>query len=263
MSAVLGKPSLNRMDGRVVVITGGARGLGRTIALEVADKGATVVLLDLSETVVKTRDELRSQGASAHSYVVDITNSAEVDRVVEQVEQNVGPIASWINNAGVSHMNIPSEDLDDHRWNISIAVMQTAVFYCMRAAAKPMLKRNSGTIVNIGSVRSFAPKDGGMSYCAPKAAVVMMTHIAASEWGRSGIRVNAVAPGGMLTEMWTEAVASGQLDEAIYLKSIPMGRLGRPEEIATLVRFLASDESSYINGETITIDGGLNSYRAA
>ncbi len=247
---------------RVAVITGAAKGLGRTVGLELAAAGDRVALVDLDPLVEETAAEVAAAGPGAGGYVCDITDSARVDEVFARIESELGPIGVLVNNAGVSHMGIPLEQLDDERWQISVDVMQSAVLYCMRAVAPGMIERGAGAIVNVASVRAFAPRDGGLAYCAPKAAVVMMTQVAASEWGRHGVRVNAVAPGGMRTPMWSEAVALGEIDEPAYLEGIPLGRLIEPEEVARLIAFLASDLASAISGDTVLIDGGMNAYRA-
>jgi NAD(P)-dependent dehydrogenase (short-subunit alcohol dehydrogenase family) len=140
--------------------------------------------------------------------------------------------------------------------------MQTGVFYCMRAAARIMLPRRSGSVVNISSIRGFSPNPGRIAYCAAKAAVIMMTHVAAGEWAPHGVRVNAIAPGVMRTPMWDADVARGVLDEPYYLETIPARRLGDPSEVGRLAVFLASDEASYITGAVHAIDGALTSIPA-
>lgn len=251
-----------RLDGRLAVITGGAKGLGYCIATQLLAAGAVVALLDLDEGVKDAAARLAEQGGTVTGHVCDITDLEQVRSAIAEVNAAHGSIAIWVNNAGVSHMGIPLETLDPRLWEVSVDVMQTAVFYCMREVAPQMMAAGRGAIVNIGSVRSFMPKNGGIAYCAPKAAVLMMTEIAASEWGSKGLRVNAVTPGGMLTPMWAQAVAEGQLDEDEYIAAIPMRRLGNPEEIARVVHFLVSDAASYINGTNVTVDGGLHSFRA-
>ena len=140
--------------------------------------------------------------------------------------------------------------------------MQSGVFFCMRAAARLMIRGGSGSITNISSIRGYSPRPGRFTYCTPKAAVIMMSRVAASEWGRHGVRVNAVAPGFMKTPMHDADVARGTFDETTMLEAIPLGRFGRPEELADLVVFLASDAGAYITGSCLTIDGGLTTMPA-
>ena len=141
--------------------------------------------------------------------------------------------------------------------------MQSGVFYCMRAAAKLMIPQGSGSIVNISSLRGFSPRPGRMTYSAAKAAVLMMTQIAAGEWGRHGVRVNSIAPGFMRTPMHEADVARGTFDEESLLAAEPLGRLGVPDDLARLVTFLCSDDAAYITGSCIVIDGGLSTIPAA
>lgn len=238
--------------GHVALITGGAGGLGQAIAADLTNHGATVAILDRG---VEERPGV---------YDCDVTDAASVERAVDQAERDLGPADLLVTCAGNSHMGIPSETLDDERWQVSVDVMQTGVLYSMRALAQRLIARGApGAMVNITSVRALAPKNGGMAYCAPKAAVTMMTQVAASEWGTRGIRVNALAPGGMRTPMWDVAVAEGQLDEEEYLASIPLRRLGDPAEIARVATFLLSPDAAYVNGATLLVDGGLNAFRHA
>jgi NAD(P)-dependent dehydrogenase (short-subunit alcohol dehydrogenase family) len=138
-------------------------------------------------------------------------------------------------------------------------VMQTGVFYCMRAASTYMLPRRAGAIVNISSIRGFSPNPGRVAYCAAKAAVIMMTHVAAGEWAPYGVRVNAIAPGVQKTPMWDEDVRMGVCDEVKVLETTPAGRLGQPWEVGRLAAYLCSDDAAFINGSCVTIDGGLTS----
>ena len=145
----------------------------------------------------------------------------------------------------------------DEAWAESIGVMQTGVFYCMRAAARHLLPQGSGSVVNISSIRGFSPNPGRIAYCAAKAAVLMMTRVAAGEWAASGVRVNAIAPGIQRTPMWDADVASGAIDEPFYLRTVPMGRMGAAEEVAGAIAWLSSGAASFVTGEALTVEGGL------
>jgi NAD(P)-dependent dehydrogenase (short-subunit alcohol dehydrogenase family) len=172
------------------------------------------------------------------------------------VVSDFGRLDILVNNAGVGHVGPHTEDTTDEEWSLAIGVMQNGVFYCMRSAASHLLKRGSGRVVNISSIRGLSPKPGRIAYCAAKAAVIMMTKVAAAEWGASGVTVNAIAPGFLRTEMWETAVAGGVVDEAEYAQAVPARRIGEPAEVAKLVAFLCSSDAAYINGAVIAVDGG-------
>jgi NAD(P)-dependent dehydrogenase (short-subunit alcohol dehydrogenase family) len=221
----------------VAIVTGAGTGLGRAIAEELAREGAGVAVLEIdADSAERAASELAARGGDSRAYPTDVAS-----------REQVGP---------------HTLDVTDEDWNDSIAIMQTGVFYCMRAAARIMLPRRSGSVVNISSIRGFSPNPGRIAYCAAKAAVIMMTHVAAGEWAPHGVRVNAIAPGVMRTPMWDADVARGVLDEPYYLETIPARRLGDPSEVGRLAVFLASDEASYITGAVHAIDGALTSIPA-
>jgi NAD(P)-dependent dehydrogenase (short-subunit alcohol dehydrogenase family) len=221
-----------------------------------------VLELDAGSSEVAAR-ELGELGVEARSYPTDVTDRAQVDDAFASVVADFGRLDIVVNNAGISRVGPHTQDVTDEDWHDSIAVMQTAVFYCMRAAGRIMIPQGSGSVVNISSIRGFSPNPGRMSYCAPKAAVVMMTQVAAGEWAPHGIRVNAIAPGVLKTPMWDTDVARGAIDEAAILEIVPMHRLGLPSEVGKLVVFLSSDNAAYITGSLLTIDGALTSIPAA
>jgi NAD(P)-dependent dehydrogenase (short-subunit alcohol dehydrogenase family) len=243
---------------RTAVVTGGGQGLGRSIAHGLVDAGARVAIFERNAlTGSEACAELKAKGASAISLEVDVIDANQVAAGFDEVQQTFGRVDILVNNAGISRVGPDTHEVRDADWLDSISVMQTGVFYCMRAAANLMIPRRSGSIVNVSSLRGFSPRRGRVSYCAPKAAVIMMSQVAASEWGAYGVRVNTVAPGFMKTPMHDIDVARGTFDEATMLKAIPLGRFGRPDELAALIVFLCSDAASYITGSCVTIDGGL------
>ncbi|HVG68264.1 MAG TPA: SDR family oxidoreductase [Gaiellales bacterium] len=242
------------LEGRTAVVTGGAGGIGSEICQELAAEGAAVAIWDLDGD----RAEALAAGiprATAHR--VDITDSADVDRVTAKVRDRHGTIDTLINNAGISKVGDHTHELSDEIWNESIAVMQTGVFFCSRAVGRVMIDQGKGTVVNISSIRGYSANPGRLGYCAAKAAVIIMTEVMAGEWGPLGIRVNAIAPGVVATGMWKEEVARGLYREEDYIETIPSRRLAEPSEIGRLCAFLSSDECAYINGACITIDGAL------
>jgi NAD(P)-dependent dehydrogenase (short-subunit alcohol dehydrogenase family) len=250
---------LGKHDGRTVVVTGGGGGIGSEICRECADAGARVAVWDLNPDAA---DSTARSIEGARAYAVDITDSAAVDAATEDVVRDFGALHVLVNNAGLSLVGDHTQDLSDDIWNAAIGVMQTGVFFCSRAAGRHMIANRDGAVVNISSIRGFSANPGRLAYCAAKAAVIVMTKVMAAEWGKFGVRVNAVAPGVQSSGMWDREVALGMYDEQAYLDVIPAGRLGDPAEVARLCTFLASSEASYITGTCVTIDGGLTTVPA-
>ncbi len=251
------------LDGKVALVTGAGTGLGRGIAQELAEAGASVAVVEIDgDSARVAAAELAETGVESRSYPTDVAQSKQVDGAFASVVNDFGRLDIVVNTAGISRVGPHTQDVTDEDWNDSIGVMQTGVFYCMRAAGRIMLPQRSGSVVNISSIRGFSPNPGRMTYCAPKAAVIMMTSVAAGEWAPHGVRVNAIAPGVLRTPMWDTDVARGAIDEQLYLDTVPMHRLGLPAEVGKLVVFLSSDDAAYITGGVHTIDGALTSIPA-
>ena len=251
------------LEGRVALVTGAGTGLGRGIADELAGAGAGIAVAEIDpDSARRAAEELAELGVEASAYPTDVSDSGQVDSTFEAVARDFGQIDIVVNNAGISRVGPHTQDVTDEDWHDSIAVMQTGVFYCMRAAGRHMLTRGSGSIINISSIRGFSPNPGRMTYCAPKAAVIMMTKIAAGEWASEGVRVNAICPGVLRTPMWDADVARGAIDEQFYVDVVPAHRLGMPSEVGKLAVYLCSDDAAYITGAILTIDGGLTSIPA-
>jgi NAD(P)-dependent dehydrogenase (short-subunit alcohol dehydrogenase family) len=253
-----------RLSGAVALVTGAGTGLGLGIAEELAKAGADIAVVEIDgESAERAAGELEAHGVRARAYPTDVSSSEQVDAAFAQAVRDLGRLDIVVNNAGISRIGPHTHEVTDADWHDSIAVMQTGVFFGLRAAGRIMIEQGTGgSVINISSIRGFSPNPGRMTYCAPKAAVIMMTQIAAGEWAHHGIRVNAIAPGVLRTPMWDADVARGAIDEQAYLDVVPAKRLGSPSEVGQLAVYLASDASSYVNGSCITIDGALTSIPA-
>ena len=252
------------LEGKVALVTGAGTGLGRGIAEQLARAGADIAVAEIDAGSAEVAaGELTALGVRARSFPTDVSSSAQVDASFAGALEHFGRLDIVVNNAGISHVGPHTQDVTDEDWLSSIAVMQSGVFYGMRAGGRIMIEQGSGgSIINISSIRGHSPNPGRMTYCAPKAAVIMMTSVAAGEWAHFGIRVNAIAPGVLRTPMWDHDVARGAIDNQFYLDLVPAGRIGSTEDVGKLAVYLASDDSSYVNGSCITIDGALTSIPA-
>ena len=244
-----------RLDGQAAVVTGGGRGIGLACAEALAEAGAQVVLLDVSLEIAEAgRDYLRGMGFAADSFVLDVTKPAEVTAMADRL----GRVDILVANAGIGGPDVPAEDTLDETWLRVNDVNYNGVFWCNRAFGKHMLGAGKGAIVNIGSMSGYIANRPARQtyYNASKAAVHHMTASLAAEWADRGVRVNAVAPTYIASDMTKGAMADAAV-QAIWLRDTPMGRVGRPDEIASAVHFLASEAASLITGTTIKADGGF------
>jgi NAD(P)-dependent dehydrogenase (short-subunit alcohol dehydrogenase family) len=248
-----------RVDGRVAVITGAGQGIGAACARALGEAGATVIVTDiLKERVDGVVAELAALGITSHGYVLDVTKSAEVDRVAGEIAKAHGPAAILVNNAGIAKSNVRAEDTTDAHWKLHMDINLDGVFWCCRAFGRQMLEAGKGAIVNIGSISGFISMNPQPQafYNASKAAVHHLTKSLAAEWAKRGVRVNAVAP----TYIETPLTAFGMRENPDMLKTwlamTPMGRVGQPDEIASVVHFLSSDAASLMTGSIVVADAG-------
>ena len=252
-----------RLDGRVAVVTGGGQGIGAACARALGEAGATVIVAEiLPERIEKAVAELKGLGIMAHGIALDVTRSSEVDRVAAAIEKAHGPVSILVNNAGIARSDVKAEDTSDDHWRVHMDINLDGVFWCCRAFGKQMLAAGKGSIVNIGSMSGFIvnkPQPQSF-YNASKAAVHHLTRSLAVEWATRGVRVNAVAP----TYIETPLTAFGMKEHPEMLKTwiemTPMGRVGQPDEIASVVQFLASDAASLMTGAIVLADGGYCSW---
>jgi NAD(P)-dependent dehydrogenase (short-subunit alcohol dehydrogenase family) len=241
-----------KLEGKVAVVTGGARGIGEAIGRRFAAEGATVAVLDLDRE--GATDLAAELGGSGHG--CDVARRDSVEAAMAEVLDAHGRIDVLVNNAGVALAG-PSETFSDADWDTSIGVMQTGVFLCSQVAGRAMLARRAGCIVNVASINAWEAFPMRLAYCAAKAAVVAMTEVLAIEWADRGIRVNAVAPGVTRTALVQKGIDEGVIDTERYLARTPLHRFGEPEEIAGAVLYLAAEpDSAFITGTTLRIDGG-------
>jgi NAD(P)-dependent dehydrogenase (short-subunit alcohol dehydrogenase family) len=246
------------LAGKVALVTGAGAGLGRAIALSLANAGASVAVIDVDgDAARKTAALVTGRGVRAKTYHCDVADRVQVDTTWDTVAAEFAHLDIVVNNAGVSFVGPSILDTTDEAWHTSIGVMQTGVFFGMRAAARHLLPQGSGSVVNVSSIRGFSSNPGRIAYCAAKAAVLMMTKVAAAEWAPHGVRANAVAPGIQRTPMWDSDVERGAIDEDAIVAVVPAGTIGDPHEVGELVVFLCRDDMTYLNGSSVTIDGGL------
>ena len=244
------------LSGRTAVVTGAAQGLGHAVARGLGEAGATVVLNDV---VVDRLDavvaRLRADGLDAHGVVFDVTDRARVEGAIAHVEDRIGPVDILVNNAGIQHRT-PLEDFPEDAWDHLMAVNVKGVFLVAQAVARRMIPRGHGKIINMGSVNAELARPSIAPYGATKGAVNNLTKGMATEWARHGIQVNAIGPGYFITEI-TQPLADDPVFDGWLRGRTPAGRWGDPSELVGVAVFLASDASSFVNGQVIYVDGGL------
>jgi NAD(P)-dependent dehydrogenase (short-subunit alcohol dehydrogenase family) len=246
---------------KIVVITGAGRGLGLGMARRFGQAGADVVIAEIDpQTGSSAAETLRSEGLSASYEPLDVRDPAQSVALVEKVVAEQKRIDVWVNNAGVAHKG-PAETISGEQWAESVAVMLSGAFYCAQAAGRYMLAQGRGVIVNVASVGAYQYIEGRVAYSVPKAGLVMLTEALGIEWAKRGVRVVGIAPGVVMTDLVRKGIAEGTASVEAYERRTPMHRLGTIEEIAEAVLFLASDEASYVVGETMRVDGGWVAYQ--
>lgn len=242
------------LQGKVAVVTGGSRGIGRAVASALAREGAAVTLCARNpDPLKKVAAELEASGGQVLAVKADVAQAVEVDHLMEACVERFGSLSILVNNAGITRDNLLIRMRDDE-WEEVLSGNLKGVFHCTRAALRPMLKQRGGRIINLASVIGVMGNPGQANYAAAKAGIIGLTKATAKEVASRGITVNAVAPGFIETDM-THAL-DPELQERIRAQ-IPLGRFGTPEEVADLVVFLASDRAAYITGQVIHINGGL------
>ncbi|MCX5699667.1 MAG: 3-oxoacyl-[acyl-carrier-protein] reductase [Candidatus Omnitrophica bacterium] len=243
-----------RLKDKVALITGGARGIGRAIAMTFAREGANIVVADVNLQIAqKTASDIENLGRKALALEMDVTNYDLVEAGINKILDKMGKVDILVNNAGITKDNLLLR-MSQADWDAVINVNLKGTFNCIKAVSRPMIKQRSGRIISIASIIGLMGNPGQANYAASKAGIIALTKTVAKELASRNINANAVAPGFIQTEM------TAKLSEEIknkMLEVIPLGKLGTPEDVANVCLFLASPESSYITGQTITVDGGM------
>jgi len=246
--------SCGKLKGRVALVTGGARGIGRAICERLAAEGASLAIVDIMQEVAnETAAEFMEKGVKAVAFAADVSKPEDADATVKAVVEELGSIDILVNNAGITRDTLMMR-MSEADWDLVINVNLKGTFNFTKAAIRPMMKNRYGKIVNVASVVGRMGNPGQANYAASKAGVIGLTKTAAKEFASRNINVNAVAPGYIQTDMTKEL--SDQAKDA-FMTVTPMKRAGSPEDVAAVVYFLASPDSDYVTGQVINIDGGL------
>ncbi|HJX23242.1 MAG TPA: glucose 1-dehydrogenase [Candidatus Bathyarchaeia archaeon] len=250
--------SQRRLDGKVALVTGGGKGIGRAIALLFAGEGAKVVVVNRKGGGGATVETIRNAGGDAILVEADVSRSTEVEGAVRATVEHYGKIDVLVNNAGI-FIGGQVTEFSEESWDEIIDINLKGVFLCSKYAAAEMLKSGGGVIINISSALGLVGAEGEAAYCACKGGVISFTRAMALDYAKRNIRVNCICPGTILTPLLDQFLVKSENYEtalAIEGEKAPMGRVGKPEEVAYMALYLASDESSYVTGSIMTVDGG-------
>ena len=249
-----------KLKGKVALITGSTRGIGKEFALGFAKEGAEVIVHGRNlEKTKAVAEEIQSLGVKSKTITGDVSLSQDVTRMVQEAVDAFGRIDILINNAGVNPFILEAEKIKEEGWDQVLDVNLKGVFLCCQAAGKRMIEQGGGKIINISSAAGILGEQGFLPYSVSKAGVMMLTRVLAYEWSKYHITVNAIAPGVIAGGM-NAPILNKEILVSGLTQQVPLQRLGKPEEIVKIALFLASEESSYINGTTIIADGGMTGY---
>ena len=244
-----------RLENRVSMITGGARGIGREIAMLFAKEGADIAICDVNEEALSAaKQEIEgSTGRKVLTGKVDVTSLEEVEAFVKKILDNLGKLDILVNNAGITRDNLLMR-MTEEEWDAVLNVNLKGAFNCIKAVTRPMMKQRSGNIVNMASIIGIMGNAGQANYSASKGGLIALTKTVAKELASRNINVNAIAPGFIQTDM-TDKLTDEMKQN--LLKFVPLGRMGKTDDVANLALFLAGNEASYITGQVVTVDGGM------
>ena len=247
---------MGKLDNKVALVTGAATGIGRATAIVLAKEGAKVMVTDINEKEgLETVNRIEKEGGQAKFLILDVSKKEQVDAVVTEIFTTEGSLDLAVNNAGIGGVPSALHEVKFENWERMININLTGVFLCLQAELKCMLQQGGGRIVNIASLAGLNGMPGGSSYSAAKHGVIGLTKSVAVEYGRLNIRTNAICPGFIQTPI-LNGVPQSMLDHSTKIR-VPMKRIGQPEEVAKAVLWLLSEDSTYVNGHHLLVDGGF------
>jgi 2-dehydro-3-deoxy-D-gluconate 5-dehydrogenase len=241
------------LDGKVAIITGAARGLGKSMAVGLARHGAHVVITDVIDTK-DTLMEIKEYDDQSFDLQVDVSNKSEVEQMIKKTVDQFGSIDIFVNNAGILK-SANAEDFSEKDWKKVIDVNLNGVFLCAQAVGKQMIKQQFGKIINVSSIAGLSGYASSVAYSASKAGVISITKTLAAEWGKHNIQINAICPGVFATDMTADYLKDDEFKEMIKTK-VPLGRYASSDELMGTIIYLASNASDYMTGHALVIDGG-------
>lgn len=247
---------MSSLKNKIALVTGAATGIGRATAIAIAAKGAKVMVTDINKVAAdETINLIKEAGGEAAFHKLDVGKKSEIEAVISKIVETEGRLDLAVNNAGIGGTMSPMHEITEENWDRMMRINLSGVFFCMQAELKAMLPKGGGRIVNVSSLAGVGGVGGGSSYAAAKHGVIGLTKTAAIEYGNYNVRVNAVCPGFIETAIIDDV--PDKILEFSTKVAVPMKRIGQPNEVANTIVWLLSEESSYINGHSLFIDGGM------